>query len=416
MTKVINTAAALLAGTALALSASAASAASMAKAGMDKRVADLEREVTLLKNQMKSAMMAKAAPDKNIVSGNSHVKVTIYGQVNKAVRLSSSGGDTQFDVVDNDGSSSRIGIRAVGQIDKNISIVGWHELEWQYNRRSHIDAARGGARADGTSLRLRARHVDLSISHKGAGSVHIGQGSIAGDAADLISLGGVGHVFGTAGHAADGTTASRGDERGISRGWRTFKFFGARENRIMYVTPSIMGASVRLSYSQNDSFSAGLRYGGAPMGKALRVMFWAGYRQDPNDHVGGSGNTDTSWGLSAGVAHADSGLSVSGNYSAQQTKGSAARPTAWFAEIGWAGKLIAAGKTQLAVGYGKFNDDVHLDSQQIWGAVNQNVDAAAADVYAGLAMDSGDAANAAGDASEERDDVYIFIAGARVKF
>ena len=56
---------ALLAGTALALSISAASAASMAKAGMDKRVADLEREVTLLKNQMKSAMMAKG-PDKNM--------------------------------------------------------------------------------------------------------------------------------------------------------------------------------------------------------------------------------------------------------------------------------------------------------------------------------------------------------------
>ena len=69
---------ALLAGTALALSMSAASAASMAKAGMDKRVADLEREVTLLKNQMKSAMMAKPA-DKNIQSGNSRVKVMIYG-------------------------------------------------------------------------------------------------------------------------------------------------------------------------------------------------------------------------------------------------------------------------------------------------------------------------------------------------
>ncbi len=39
---------ALLVGSALALSISAASAASMAKAGMDKRVADLEREVTLL--------------------------------------------------------------------------------------------------------------------------------------------------------------------------------------------------------------------------------------------------------------------------------------------------------------------------------------------------------------------------------
>jgi len=398
---------ALLAGSALALSISAASAASMAKAGMDKRVADLEREVTLLKSQMKSAMMAKPA-DKNIQSGNSRVKVTIYGQVNKALRVSSSGGDTEVDVVDNDGSSSRIGIRAVGKIDKDISIVGWHELEWQYNRRSATGA-------EGNS-RIRARHVDLQISHKSAGQVHIGQGSIAGDAADLISLGGVGHVFGTAGHAADGTTATRGDETGVSRGWRSFKFFGARENRIMYVTPSIMGASIRLSYGQNDSFSAGLRYGGTPMGKGMRVMLWAGYRQDPNDHADGSGNTDTSWGLSAGIAHAASGISVSGNYSAQRSQGSDARPTAWFAELGWAGKLIDAGKTQTAIGYGKFNDDMYLDSQQVWVALNQNLDAAASDVYAGLAMDSGDAANAAGDASEKRDDVYIFIAGARVKF
>ena len=334
---------------------------------MDKRVADLEREVTLLKNQMKSAMMAKPA-DKNIVSGNSRVKVTIYGQVNKALRISSSGGDTQVDVVDNDGSSSRIGIRAVGKVDKNISIVGWHELEWQYNRRSATDGVRGGGNGEGNS-RIRARHVDLQISHKDAGQVHIGQGSIAGDAADLISLGGVGHVFGTAGHAADGTTASRGDETGISRGWRTFKFFGARENRIMYVTPSMMGATVRVSYGQNDSWSAGLRYGGSPMGKGLRVMLWAGYRQDPNEQTGGSGNTDTSWGLSAGVAHADSGISVSGNYSAQRTKGSAARPTAWFAELGWAGKLIDAGKTQTAIGYGKFNDDMYLDAQQVWVAL-----------------------------------------------
>ena len=353
-------------------------------------------------------MMAKG-PDKNIVSGNSRVKVTIYGQVNKALRISSSDGKSEIDVVDNDGSSSRIGIRAVGQIDKDMSIVGWHELEWQYNRRS--------ATGDEPNERVRARHVDLSISHKGAGSVHIGKGSIAADAVDLISLGGVGHVFGTAGHAADGTTATRNGQGSHDRGWRTFKFFGARENRIMYVTPSIMGASIRLSYSENDSFSAGLRYGGSPMGKGLNVMVWAGYRQDPNDHD--DGVTDTTWGLSAGIAHAASGINVSGNYSTQEEQGSDNKPTAWFAELGWSGKLIGAGATQVAIGYGKFdNEGAHIDAQQIYAAVNQNLDAAAADVYAGIAMDSGDAANDPDNptAAEERDDVFIFIAGARVKF
>ena len=70
--------------------------------------------VTLLKNQMKSAMMAKPA-DKMINSGNSRVKVTVYGQVNKAFRLDQSAGASNIDIVDNDGASSRIGIRAVGQ-------------------------------------------------------------------------------------------------------------------------------------------------------------------------------------------------------------------------------------------------------------------------------------------------------------
>ena len=406
--------AALITGSALALSISAAQAASMAKAGMDKRVADLEREITLMKSQVKQVMMAKPA-DKNIVSGNSRVKVTIYGQVNKAVRVSSSDGNTEFDVVDNDGSSSRIGIRAVGKVDKNISIVGWHELEWQYNRRS--------ATGDEGNERVRARHVDLMLNHNEAGQIHIGRGSIAGDAADLISLSGVGHVFGTAGHAADGTKATRDGEGSLARGWRTFAFFGARENRIMYVTPPLMGARVRLSYGENDSFSAGLRYGGSPMGKGLRAMLWVGYRQDPNEHDDSKARR-TAWGLSAGIKHVGSGLSVSGNYSTERNKGSNARPSAWFAEIGWSTKdLIDGGATQLAVGYGKFNDDMYTDSRQIWAAVNQNLDAAAADVYAGIAVDSGDAeaegedlCGDAGKCSAERDNVLIFIAGARVKF
>ena len=247
--------------------------------------------------------------------------------------------------------------------------------------------ARGDSNGEGNS-RLRARHVDLQIKHKDAGQIHIGQGSIAGDAADLISLGGVGHVFGTAGMAADGTTASQGSDTGVSRGWRTFKFFGARENRIMYVTPSLMGASIRLSYGQNDSFSAGLRYGGSPMGKGLRVMLWAGYRQDPNEQTGGSGNADTAWGLSAGVAHAASGISVSANYNTQETAGSNAKPYAWFAEVGWAGKLVDYGKTQVAVGYHYGTDGAGTEGNQIWAAVNQNLDAAASDVYTGLALDS----------------------------
>ncbi|MYJ71833.1 MAG: porin, partial [Rhodospirillaceae bacterium] len=140
-----------------------------------------DREVTLLKNQMKSAMMAKPA-DKNIQSGNSRVKVTIYGQVNKALRITSSAGQTSIQTVDNDGSSSRIGIRAVGKANPNVTIGGWHELEWQENRRSATSQGNAG------NVRVRSRHVDLWVAHKDMGQISIGHGSIAGDAAGLFSV------------------------------------------------------------------------------------------------------------------------------------------------------------------------------------------------------------------------------------
>ena len=205
---------ALLAGTALALSISVASAASMTKAGMDKRVADLEREVTLLKNQMKSAMMAKPA-DKNIQSGNSRVKVTLYGQVNRAIRFANTGDNTEITSVDNDGSSSRLGVRAVGKANPNLTIGALHELEWQENARSGTNEGSTG------KTRVRARHVDLWLDHKNLGKLSMGHGSIAGDAAGLYDLSGVGFVYGFAGaNGTDGTKADASVKVAMNNGSR----------------------------------------------------------------------------------------------------------------------------------------------------------------------------------------------------
>ena len=323
-------------------------------------------------------MMAKPA-DKNIVSGNSRVKVTIYGQVNKALRIASSGGESSIQTVDNDGSSSRIGIRAVGKANPNVTIGGWHELEWQENRRSATSQTNAG------NVRVRSRHVDLWVDHKDLGQVWMGHGSIAGDAAGLFSVTGTGHIFGSGTHyASDGIGA--GPTGADSRGTKSFSFFGARENRIMYVTPGLMGARIRLSYGENKSWSAGLRYFGAPPGvKDFSAAFAAGYRHDPNESTGAAKN---SYAVSGGVKHS-SGFNVSGGYEASRVKGSSATPYDWFAEGGWTGKLNDVGATSLGIGYSTGSDGMYGKSQQYWIALNQNVDAAAADVYAGVAFDSG---------------------------
>ncbi len=356
--------------------------------------------------------MAKPA-DKNIQSGNSRVKVTIYGQVNTAFRVMSTGGESHYHTVSNDGSSPRIGIRAVGQINKNVSIVGWHELEWQYNRRSATgnDGVDGGeiVNRDGNE-RLRARHVDLSLSHKELGTVSIGKGSIAGDAADLYSLSGTQYVFGFGGPSgADG-----GFGGGHTRNWTSTAFFGARQNRIRYQTPRVAGAMLEASINEDDGMSLGALYSGAPPGvKDFRILLRAGYRTDPNKHSDGAeedkGRVD-SWGVSGGIAHS-SGLSLSGSYATSSEEGAAGDdPFKWNIEAGWAGKLTDMGKTNITVGYGYYDNNMQ-EADYYYVAVNQAIDSAAADVYAGAGADSGTDSD-----GNDRDSVTVVIAGVRIKF
>ena len=393
----------LIVGTALGLSMSAASAASMAKAGMDKRIADLEREVVLLKNQAKSAMMPKA-PAKMIQSGNSRVKVTLYGQVNKAVRVASVDGETQFQTVDNDGSSSRIGIRAVGKANPNLTIGALHELEWQENRRSatgdHNDGANVPGAPGGTGgARIRSRHVDLWLSHKDLGKLSMGKGSIAGDAAHLITLSGVSHIMGFGGPS--------GSDGGVSGGRNyTFGgFFGARQNRVRYDTPNLMGLSLAASMNENEGWSIQGQYAGAPPGvKNFNAIVRAGYRQDD----GGA----TYWGVSGGVAHS-SGFNLNGSYASDSDVSTANGDEdrfQWGIEAGWGGKVSDLGKINIGVGY-HYSDDNMVETDYYYVAVNQEIAAAAADVYFGAGSDSGSDAD-----GNDRDAVTVVIAGARIKF
>ena len=164
-----------------------------------------DHEVTLLKSQMKSAMMAKPA-DKNIQSGNSRVKVTIYGQVNRAIRFANTGDETEITSVDNDGSGSKIGVRAVGKANPNLTIGALTELEWRNNHRSATNEGNSG---DKTKEDMRVRHVDLWLDHKDIGKISMGHGSMAGDASGLYELTGVSFVYGFAG--ANGTDGTKAD-------------------------------------------------------------------------------------------------------------------------------------------------------------------------------------------------------------
>ncbi|MCA9100123.1 MAG: hypothetical protein KDA63_03175 [Planctomycetales bacterium] len=421
---------ALLGGTAvaLALSASApASAASMVDRGLEKRVSDLEAEVRLLKNRVKALEDRKlAVPDKIVVSGNSRVKVTLYGQVNRAVRFYFAKNDGTVDHVDNDASSSRIGILARGRLFPDVTISALTEVEWQENRRSAT-----GDHNDGNE-RVRARHVDLWFTHAELGSLYLGHGSTAADAASLFSLSGTSIVW--ASHGADdgirlNTTGSTAPAQttaanAIFPGMYYAPTTGLRQNRIMYVSPRIAGFSVRVSHGERDQFEAGVRYAGSPFGlQDIRVLGAFGYIYAPNGGSsipGSNAGTSNTYALSGGILHVPTGLNINGAWATTVHQGTnfagQMNQSFWYVEGGWQGRIWAMGKSYFSVGGGTWNggltltpnNDIH--AWRINTAFVQSIDAAATDIYAGYAWYDGKRQGTGLDAG------HMIIIGARIKF
>ena len=228
---------------------------------------------------------------------------------------------------------------------------------------------------------IRARHVDLWLDHKNLGKLSMGHGSIAGDAGGLYDLSGVGFVYGFAG--ANGTDGTKADASvkvaaatdrattparietvsatGKARGFRPFNFFGARENRIRYDTPSLMGARVSLSYNENKGWSAGLTYAGAPPGvKNFTALFASGYRNPPTVRP------KTAWALSGGIKHNSSGFNVNGSYDTDgEEKAKGFQNSQWGVTLGWSGKINDNGATAIGVGFNRSSDGARGQRQSV---------------------------------------------------
>lgn len=338
-------------------------------------------------------MMAKKGPDKNIVSGNSRVKVTIAGQVNRAIRFASTPSKSHVQSVDNDQSSSRFQIHGASQFNSNLSATALIELEVKTGHRSGQDID------DDSAELFRIRHSTLSLSHKDMGTLSIGQTFIAGALSGMFSYpSGISIVFGVGGPGGDDAVT---DGNGVARHGPTFGLFAARQNTIKYSSPNLMGISFNASWNENRGWSAGAGLSGLPGVKAVGVTVGVGFRQNEGSSV---------LAVSGGIKHNASGASIGGAYG-YEDHDDGAKPTWWMVEAGWTGKINDMGSTSLGIGYGIWDDGGDGSSTRYHGAVVQRVVKASADVYAGVSHDTGTGADGA-----DREGVFILIAGTRIKF
>ncbi|MCY3829526.1 MAG: hypothetical protein OXF89_10355 [Rhodospirillaceae bacterium] len=384
---------------------------------------------------MKSAMMAKPA-DKNIQSGNSRVKVTIYGWVNRAVRFASSGGKSDVHSVGNDESPSRLGVRGVGKLNANTTAVvlgevGLNAGGGRYGTGFSDDGAQGAGGMVGI------RHSMIDIVNKDLGTVSLGHSSHAHGPAIYTGFTAAGLTFNI---GTTGTGLVPNSDKMIAEGRIGMPGnvgLGGRSNRILYKTPNLMGVGMQVSYTQAKSYSAGISFSSpASMSKDISIALGAGYRHQPN---AGAGDGDiSSFGVSGGVKHNASGFSVNGAYTAALTKagmtmatpasamvgrfqnaGSAtpdddsddtftvgvmetpakaakrtpgSKHSAWMANVSWTGKLMDAGATGLTLGYAQYKKGKYSSTTNYWVGVNQAITSAAADVYFGVSYDTGEGA------------------------
>ena len=362
-------------------------------------------------------MMAKPA-DKVIQSGNSRVKVTISGQVNRAVRFASSGGKSDFHSVDNSESNSRTRITAAGTLNKSTTATGVIEVAMAAGSRgTGFDA--DGAQASGGNITIRHSYVNLT--NKDLGTLSLGHSTRAeGVAAIFTGFNGTSIVFHGGGPGnIDGLTPAGDDKFSGGRLGVPTTVYPGRENRIQYSTPNLMGGSLHASLNQARSWSARLSFNSpASLSKDVSVALSAAYRAQPNKGLGGS----NSFGLSGGIQHNPSGLSINGVYAQELVKagmtaatkasishhivgtasGEAVVPakpsarmagykhTGWAADVSWTGKLMDAGSTSLTVGYGQYAKGDYQTTKGYWFALNQKVDSGAADIYFGVSYDTGD--------------------------
>ena len=152
-----------------------------------KALEQLQGEVEVLKGQTATATV-KAATDSPVAvkAENSKGSVKIYGQVNKAVLYSNDGDNGNFYLVDNDNSSTRVGLEGAIKPNDKYTIGTRIEVEYQTNPSNLVN--QDDRRLDDATF--EKRHLDLWVDGNTIGKFSLGWGSTASDNTSEVDLSG----------------------------------------------------------------------------------------------------------------------------------------------------------------------------------------------------------------------------------
>jgi len=371
---------------------------------------------TMLKTSVAAAaLFAVAAPVSaadNMSTGQSKVKLQLYGKINKAMMWADDGISSRAMVVDNDVTGSRFGLIATAPVNEMVTFGAKMEYEFQSNGSNDVTLHTGAGDTGVGQTNFSERVAEITIAHKTLGKLSLGQGPTASDGTAEVDLSGTGVVANSVAIGTVGTSIQFRNESTkatVGSVGSTFTNIDglSRNDRIRYDSPRFAGFALATSYISGGAADVGVTYSGQ-WGR-IKAGAAAGYW----NNSGLSTTQEGGWDASASLLDA-SGLNFTLAGGKRNHKSSNANPDPDYiwGKIGYMAKIFGAGTTNFAVDYGRsddFNGRATSGKTYAISAV-QNFKDIGADAYITYRNFQYDAVGV------NADDVRIIMTGLQVQF
>jgi len=378
-----------------------------------------KQHITLAAGAMLLAA-ATGASALEVKTGNDKVNVELYGQINRAVMYADDGNDSQFFHVDNDNSSSRVGLNGKIEVNDSLTIGSNLELEWQDNASNLVSMD-----AESISGAFEDRLVELYLACKHTGKLSLGKGKMASEDSSetdlsgttLAALSDVAKVGGglkfydpayvSPAPGPDGTVA---DNR-LTVGSVFSNMDGlAKRNRVRYDTPKFGGFSLAAAAGEKDMTDAALLYSGEFEGtKVEGALAWGDFGDEkPYSQINGSASVLFPFGLNLTFA--------SGTRDLDKMPVGGDDPKFMYGKIGYiCDKMFSVGPTAFSVDY-SVDENIKRQNKEEEGTAYgvqlvQKLSAYSTELYAAYRS-----YKLEDNTKADYDDITVVMGGARLKF
>jgi hypothetical protein len=345
-----------------------------------------------------------------VSSSQPKIKLSVSGQINRAVNVADDGDRTKAYFVDSDVSNSRLRLLGVGEVNEDVRFGA--QLETAFSSNNSFDVSQEDETTDDF---IDVRRAEAAVDSRRLGRLWLGKGSAATDdtaeydlsGVDVIMYSGVADIIGGLFFRDED-----GELTDLTVGDAFFNFDGDRQDRVRYDTPMFgPGMQLAASAGSDQRYDVALNLGGD-------FGAWPGVEIGPFTTLAAIGVSDPSedgvdYRLrgSGSVLHNATGLNLT--VSGGMDQADDGDPYNLYVKGGWYGTLNTLGNTGLGVDFTRGND-VSADGDtgySVGGAVVQTIEGFGTEVYSQVrwyTLDRDDAPSV--------DDIVVGTVGSRVKF